>query len=371
MDFLGIVYNVNSLDVLNERGLFMKRYVLFIAMTALLVISVAAGSAFLSSGSRGEDHHPMQEITAYTSLPAEAAMALSEAYEKEYNIRVNFVQLSSEQILKRLHEQSHGEQDTVSALVLADRETLDRAAAAGYLIPYISEKSDQVADAFRQSGGYWTGVWYDPVVFAVNQDYLRTHLDLPNSWQMLAQQSDIRIGITDFMAADASSNLLYSMIAEYGDQRAFEIWRRVQPKIMQYSKYLHTPVRQAGMGEVDLAIAILSETLRYVHDDYPIRVLYPVDGTSAVIYGTGLAFKAEEREIHEAANFADWLLTDEAQIALTQHGFYFLATNPMTLSYQMFAGKNISVFKNRPYFSREEKQILLDRWIKEVRFYEE
>ena len=349
----------------------MKRYSLFIVMTALLVILIAAGSAYLSSGSRGTEHHPMQTFTAYTSLPAEVAMALSEVYEKEYNIRVNFVQLSPEQILKRLQEQALGEQEGRAALVLTDRETLDRAAAAGYLVPYISEKSDQVTDIFRHPNGYWTGVWYDPVVFAVNQDYLRTHLDLPNSWQMLAQQKDIRIGTTDFMAADASSNLLYSMIAEYGDQRAFEIWRRIQPKIMQYSKYLHTPVRQAGMGEVDLSIAVLSETLRYVHDDYPIRIFYPVDGTSAVIYGTGIAFRASERDVHAAGSFADWLLTDEAQLALAHRRFYFLTTNPVTLSYQMFAGKNISIFRNRPYFSKEEKEILLDRWIKEVRFYEE
>jgi len=350
----------------------MKRYTLFIILTALLVCIVAAGSAYLaSSGSRNAQRRPMQEFVAYTSLPAEVAVVLSEEYEKEYNIRVNFVQLSSEQILNRLHEQAIGESDVKSGLVLADRETLDRAAAAGYLVPHISEKSDQISETFRHPNRYWTGVWYDPVIFAVNQDYLRTHLDLPNSWQQLAQQRDIRIGTTDFMAADASSNLLYSMIAEYGDQQAFEIWRRIQPKIMQYSKYLHTPVRQAGMGEVDLSVAVLSETLRYVHDEYPIRILYPVDGTSAVIYGTGIVFHATERDAHAAEEFSDWLLTDEAQVALAQHRFYFLTTNPMTLSYQMFAGKNISVFKSRPYFSREEKDILLDRWIKEVRFYEE
>lgn len=308
----------------------MKRHTLFIILIVLLVTLIAAGSAYLSSGKRSSARHPMQEITAYTSLPTEIAVVLSEAYEDEYNIRVNFVRLSSEQILKRLQEQSVDAEDGRAALILADRETLDRAAAAGYLVPYITEKSDQVADAFRHPNRYWTGVWYDPVVFAVNQDYLRTHLDLPNSWQMLAQQRDIRIGTTDFMAADASSNLLYSMIAEYGDQRAFEIWRRIQPKIMQYSKYLHTPVRQAGMGEVDLSVAVLSETLRYVHDEYPIRVLYPVDGTSAVIYGTGLCFRTTERDAHAAEVFADWLLTDEAQVALAQHRFYFLTTNPMT-----------------------------------------
>ena len=350
----------------------MKRYTLFIILTALLVCIAAAGSAYLaSSGSRNVQRRPMQEFLAYTSLPAEVAVVLSEEYEKEYNIRVNFVQLSPEQILKRLHEQALGESDTKSALVLTDRETLDRAAASGYLVPYISEKSDQVSDMFRHPNRYWTGVWYDPVVFAVNQDYLRTHLDVPNSWQQLAQQRDIRIGTTDFMAADASSNLLYSMIAEYGDQRAFEIWRRIQPKIMQYSKYLHTPVRQTGMGEVDLAVAVLSETMRYVHDDYPIRILYPVDGTSVVIYGTGIAFRASERDAHAAEVFSDWLLTDEVQLALAQHRFYLLTTNPMTLSYQMFAGKDINIFRSRPYFSKEEKEILLDRWIKEVRFNEE
>ena len=350
----------------------MKRYTLFIILTALLVCIAAAGSAYLaSSGSRNVQRRPMQEFLAYTSLPAEVAVVLSEEYEKEYNIRVNFVKRSPKQILKRLHEQALGESDTKSALVLTDRETLDRAAASGYLVPYISEKSDQVSDMFRHPNRYWTGVWYDPVVFAVNQDYLRTHLDVPNSWQQLALQRDIRIGTTDFMAADASSNLLYSMIAEYGDQRAFEIWRRIQPKIMQYSKYLHTPVRQTGMGEVDLAVAVLSETMRYVHDDYPIRILYPVDGTSVVIYGTGIAFRASERDAHAAEVFSDWLLTDEVQLALAQHRFYLLTTNPMTLSYQMFAGKNINIFRNRPYFSKEEKDILLDRWIKEVRFYEE
>ena len=348
----------------------MRRYSLLVMVSVFLVLTAVLVSVHLSSHSRGAERRSMQEITAYTSLPTEAAMALTEEYETEHNIRVNFIQIPPEEIFNRLREQSKETGSGKASLVLAEREILDRAAAAGYLVPYASEKSDQVAASFRHEKGFWTGVWYDPIVFAVNQDYLRTHLDLPNSWQMLTQQRDIRIGTTDFMAADASSNLLYSMIAEYGDQRAFEIWRRIQPKIIQYSKYLHTPVRQAGMGEVDLSVAVLSETLRYVHDEYPIRILYPVDGTSAVIYGTGIAFRASERDARAAEVFADWLLTDEAQLSLAQHRFYFLTTNPMTLSYQMFAGKNINIFRNRPYFSKEEKEILLDRWIKEVRFYE-
>ncbi len=62
--------------------------------------------------------------------------------------------------------------------------------------------------------------------------------------------------------------------------------------------------------------------------------------------------------------------TDEAQIALKHQGFYFLTTNPAALSGQIFAGKDISIFQNRPYFTKKEKDVLLDRWVKEVRFYE-
>ena len=325
----------------------MKRFPLFVLMIATLFLVAATGAAYLSVGrqSTALARRPLQEIVAYTTLPTEAAAALSEAYEKEYNIRVSFVPLSAEQIQKRLEEQAGSGVSAPAALVLADREVLDRAAAAGYLVPYQSERSDQ--------------------------DYLRTHLDLPDSWQLLAQQKDIRIGTTDFMAADASSNLLYSMIAEYGEQRTFAIWRRIQPQIMQYSRYLHTPVRQAGMGEVDVSVAVLSETLRYIHDDYPIRVLYPTDGTAAVIYGTGVAFRAGKHDVQAAEDFADWLLTDEAQLALARQHIYFLTTNPVTLSYRMFAGKNINIFKSKPYYSPAEKKILLDRWVKQVRFYEE
>ena len=353
--------------LMRARGFYMRRYSLLVMVSVFLVLTAVLVSVHLSSHSRGAERRSMQEITAYTSLPTEAAMALTEEYETEHNIRVNFIQIPSEEIFNRLKEQSEGTGHGKASLVLAEREVLDRAAAAGYLVPYASEKSDQVPASFRHEKGYWTGVWYDPIVFAVNQDYLRTHLDLPNSWQMLTQQRDIRIGTTDFMAADAASNLLYSMIAEYGEQQTFDMWRAIQPKIMQYSRYLHTPVRQAGMGEVDLSIAVLSETLRYVRDDYPIRVLYPTDGTCAVVFGTGIAFRAAERDAREAEQFADWLLTDEAQRALARHRFYFLTTNPATLAYQTFAGKNITMFQSHPYFTKEEKEKLLDRWVKKVR----
>lgn len=62
----------------------MKRFPLFVLMIATLFLVAATGAAYLSVGrqSTALARRPLQEIVAYTTLPTEAAAALSEAYEK-------------------------------------------------------------------------------------------------------------------------------------------------------------------------------------------------------------------------------------------------------------------------------------------------
>ena len=174
--------------------------------------------------------------------------------------------------------------------------------------------------------------------------------------------------MTDFMAADASRNLLCSMIGQFGDQAAYEILRDIHPYVTQYAKYLSTPVRQAGMGEVDIAVASLAETLRYMHDGYPIKVVYPADGTGYLLTGTGIVIGQDTKTSGAAQNFADWLLTDEAQTVLQNSGFYFLPVNRATIAYKSFAGKNLLLWDNVPNFSQDEQLSFVDRWMKYIRF---
>lgn len=345
----------------------MRRYTSLLLTAFLLLLVVVAGSGYLAVADRAAVGKPLKEVSAYTTLPTEIAATLSAAYEETSGVRVNFVPLSREELLERLRARARGGASDEAALVLADSELLTQAAGEGYLVPYMSEHGDQVPVRFRQAEGFWVGVFYDPIVFCMNRDYMATLTEVPHTWQALARQQGIRIGMTDFLAADAMSNLLFSMIAQYGDAEAFAIWAGIHPKVVQYAHYLSNPVRQAGMGEVDVSIAVLSETLRYMHDGYPVRVVYPADGTAALVMGTGLIFKSEPLHEQAAQEFSDWLLSDEAQLALHSHGFYFLPTNPGTMAYRRFAGKDLVLFSARPYFTAEQKKGLLDRWVKEVR----
>ncbi len=346
----------------------MRRYTSLLLTAFLLFILVVAGSAYFAGAGHDETNRPLREIVVYTTLPAEHAAILTSAYEQSHNVRTNFVPLSADELLKRLQKQAEGAEDGTAAMVLADKDTLTKAAVAGYLIPYISEAGDQVPESLRQQDGYWIGVWYDPIVFCVNKDYLLTLSLVPDTWKELAAQQKVRIGITDFLAADASANLFMSMLAQFGDVATYDIWRQIHPKVVQYARYLSNPVRQAGMGEVDVAIAVESEVIRYMQGGYPLKIVYPADGTAAMVTGTGIVYKAKTADTVAAKEFADWLLSDEAQQALQKQDFYFVPANPGTLAYKSFAGKNMILFDQPVNFTAQQRHDFLDKWVKEIRF---
>ena len=108
---------------------------------------------------------------------------------------------------------------------------------------------------------------------------------------------------------------------------------------------------------------------QYITDNNKsLKIVYPADGTAALVAGTGIAYKAKAADTAAAKEFADWLLSDEAQQALQKQDFYFVPTNPGTMAYKSFAGKNMLLFDQPVNFTAQQRHDFLDRWVKEVRF---
>ena len=346
----------------------MRRYTIFILTAFMLVLAAVAGMTVPVDADKKTSGSPVAELTAYTTLPAETAAVLSEVYERENKVRVNFVPMNSQEILQEIKNDAVSDPTVVRTvdIVVADSKILREAAELNLFTPYTSETNDAVKEIFKDEFDRWTGIWYDPIIFCVNKDYLKTTVDLPDTWEKLSKAPKIRVGITDFLAADASINLMLGMIENFGDEKTYEILSGLHPKVVQYAKFLSNPVRQAGMGEVDISVAVESEPLRYLQNGYPLKIIYPADGTSYLLTGFGITTQdAAKNKI--AAKFADWLLSDEAQLYLQTNGFYFLPTNPQTLAYKSFAGKNLLLFNNRQKFSEKQRRDFLDFWIKEIR----
>ncbi len=334
----------------------MRQWVILALMAFTAVIAALAGVA----GADENSGAPRQELLAYTTLPPETVSILSEAYEREEHVRINFVPLPPQELVNKLYA------ERAVDVVLADSKVLDVCTKLDLLTPHFSETNDAVKNEFKDRYDRWIGVWYDPVIFCANRDYLRTIHEIPDTWSALANEPHVRIGITDFLAADASSNLMFQLIGNFGAASTYEILSGIHPKVVQYTKFLSNPVRQAGMGEADISIAVESETLRYIQDNYPLKIIYPADGTSYLLTGVGIS-TADSVKNPAAAKFADWLLSDGAQLALQRNGFYFISTNPRTLAYKTFAGKNLVLLERTEPFTQQQREEFLDRWVREIR----
>ena len=344
----------------------MRRYTILFLTAFMLVLSAVAGTSYRV----GADERISElELTAYTTLPAETVTILSEAYEKENHVRVNFVPLPAKDLVQKTADDSVSDPTVVETVdvILAESSVLNSLADKKLLISHASEVNDAVKNNFKDKHDRWIGVWYDPVVFCTNKDFLNTLREIPDTWTGLANFPNVRIGITDFIVADAASNLMFQMIGNFGDAETYKILRGIHPKVVQYTKFLSNPVRQAGMGETDISIAVGSETIRYMQEGYPLKIIYPSDGTSYILTGVALSTKNSSKAL-EAKKFSDWLLSDNAQLALQRNGFYFISTNPNSLAYKSFAGKNLVLFKNSPEFTEQQRHNFLERWVKHVRF---
>jgi len=210
----------------------------------------------------------------------------------------------------------------------------------------------------------WTGLWYDVFVFAMNKDTLKDGSDHPTKWDDLLK-NNFRLAMTDFLAADAASHLFFTLVSIQGEEQALQYWGKIHPKIVQYAKFLTTPVRMAGMGEVDISVAVQSESLRYVKDGFPIKIQVPEDGTAYMLTGAALLKSATGEE--EAKQFFDWLLQNQAQQILLSNKFYFIPANPEIPSAKIFASNNINMLEISEALTAEKRKKLLDRWIQTVR----
>ena len=338
----------------------MRRYTVLLMTSFFLIICAVAGGVYISGHAvKSDNGTSLSTIRVYTTLPVESVARLADEYESLSRVRVNFIPVTAEEIEERAG--IPGKAD----MVLADSRVLNRLAGLGWLVPYFGETSDAVSSVLKNEEGFWTAVWYDPIVFCYNRDYAANNPKLPMTWHELAADEGSRVAMTDVLAADAASNLLFSLVSQYGEENGFNIFSELHPRVVQYSKFLSTPVRMTGMGEVDMSIAVQSEVLRYINDGYPLRIVYPQDGTAFSMVGTGILLGAAEDE--QAKAFADWLQGDEAQLVLQTNGMYFIPANRNTMAYKKYTGKGIVLFDAPADLSAERRRGLLDFWVKNIR----
>lgn len=340
----------------------MRRYLPILLMSFFIFILILAGSIYLPGYADEKKPETLKNVTVYTNLPIEQVAILSQEYERTQNVRINVVPVVENDLLVRLKLESSSPRADV---IIATSTVLEQAKKNNSLEQVTSEQTDIIPQRFKDESSYWYGIWYDPIVFAVNKDLQKVLPQVPGNWADISKDERLRIAITDFLAAEASANLLYTLTAVNGETQTLTYLKKIHLQVVQYAKFLATPVRMVGMGEADIAIAVQSEVVRYINDSFPIKIIYPDDGTAYLLTGVGLVSGSSHKT--EAKLFMEWLMQEHSQNILKKNKFYYVPTNPELTEYKEFAQKNVKLLDIKETFTLEQKRRLLDKWVQTVR----
>lgn len=304
-------------------------------------------------------------LQVYTDLPNSISSLLAEAYEAKYHVRITMLPLTEEQLSKRM-EATQILDDQNGDLVITNREILNRGVNANKFQPIVIEESDAVLDSFKNLEYLWVGLWYDPIVIAQSNEFFKREGRFITTWHTLALDGDWRIIMTDFVAAQSAANILYSFVEVYGEEAALKYFERLRPHVVQYSKFLVTPIRLAALGETDIGLGNYSDGMQYVSHNYPVTLLFPADGTPYYLVGAGIL--KSSKNTTESIQFLKWLLHKDLAKLMADNGYYYIYTNPELEGPMDSMQRKVVLLGTSGDYNDEGKKVLLNKWINQVRF---
>lgn len=342
----------------------MKRFWPIALLIAFVLGMFAAGTYFEKTEEKERTAIPVKaELTIYTDLPSNLTTLLAQQYEMQYHVRLTMLPITEEQMATRMTLPAS---DQKGDLVITTRDNLDIGVKYNQLKPVLTEGVDEISDRFKNNDALWVGIWYDPVVFAQSDAFYNRMGRYVTAWQSLILPGDWRIIMTDFVASRSAANILYSFVEMNGEEQGLHYFVELKPHVVQYAKFLSTPIRLAALGETDLGIGNYSDGQQYVNHKYPVKIIFPADGTPYYLTGVGMLKGTTHEE--EATQVIKWLLSKQVSQFLQDNGFYYVYTNPELPNPVDSLGRELVLWDTKGGYTEDGKKVLLDKWISQVRF---
>ena len=342
----------------------MKRWMAFSILMLFVIGMLGYGIYFYREEQLEKAKVPVRgEITVYTDLPNNLTTLLADKYLVEKNVKVTIMPLTEEQMEQRVSSKLA---DTSGDVVITSEDNLVIGASQDKFVPIVNERIDEVLDRLKDSNGYWVGLWYDPIVFVQNGTFCKGSGQHITTWDTLQKPGTWRIVMTDFVASQNAANLLYNMVEYKGEPDALAYLLALKPHVIQHAKFLSTPIRLTALGESDIGIGNLSDAQQYIRHSYPVKMIYPSDGTS--FYLTGAAIQKDSKHKNESIEFITWLLSNDTAKYMMENNFTYIFANPEVVEPLDSLGKSVVLWPVNGGYTVEGKKLLLNHWVSQVRF---
>jgi iron(III) transport system substrate-binding protein len=305
-----------------------------------------------------------QALRMYSALDTAETQLYIPEFEKDTGIKVEWVRLSSGEVLARLRAEAKNPQ--VSIWFGGPSQDHIAGKKAGISTPYKPPLDWKLPDNAHDTDWHWVGYYFGAIGFASNTTYLKkAGVAAPASWDDLLKPAyKGQVAIAFPYTSGTSYTVLATLVQMMGEDKAFEFWKKLHPNIHHYDKSGSAPVTQAGLGEVGIAISFSHDIIaKGSAKGYPISMTFPKEGTGYEIGAMSLVKGGQEPEL--AKKFVDWALSARAQNLMQK--WFRIPLNPKAeVAKGAVKADQVKLINFDAVKAGDERDRLIKRWRQEI-----
>jgi len=300
----------------------------------------------------------------YSALDTNETKLYIPEFEKDTGIKVEWVRMSAGEVLTRIRAEGSNPQASVwfggpSQEHIAGKKF-------GLLAPYKPNIDWTLPANGHDSDWHWVGYYFGAIGFGSNSNTLKKiNAEPPASWEDLLKPAfKGQIAIAFPYTSGTSYTVLATLVQMWGEDKAFEYWKKMNANVHHYDKSGSAPVTQAGLGEVGVAVAFSHDIIaKGSAKGYPVVISFPKEGTGYEIGAMSLIKGGPEPEL--AKKFIDWALSVRAQNLMQQ--WFRIPLNPKaTVAPGAVKADQVKLINFDAVKAGDEKDRLIKRWRQEI-----
>ncbi|MBB3544503.1 MULTISPECIES: ABC transporter substrate-binding protein [unclassified Rhizobium] len=296
---------------------------------------------------------------------------MKDRFEKETDITVNMVRLSSGETYAKVRAEARNPKTDIWWAGTGDPHL--QAATEGLTQEYKSPVLDQLQDWAKkqaESANYRTvGVYAGALGWGYNTDLLKKKgLKEPKCWADLLDASyKGEIQIANPNSSGTAYTALATLVQIMGEDKAFDYLSKLNANVSQYTKSGSAPVKAAARGETTIGIVFMHDAVAQTVEGFPVTSVAPCEGTGYEIGSMSIIKGA--KNLDNAKKWYDWALSADVQSHMKDAKSFQLPSNKsaeVPKESPKFEDIKLIDYDFKTYGDPEKRKALLSRWDKDI-----